>query len=419
MFLDKADITIKAGNGGDGVVSFRREKYVPFGGPDGGDGGDGGSVIFECDDSLNTLIDFKYKKHYKAEDGRKGEPNNRYGKSGGDIVIKVPCGTVIREKASGAIIADMFASGDRVTVLDGGKGGKGNYHYRTSVRKAPAFCQQGEKTEPLEITLELKTIADVGLIGFPNVGKSTLLSVITDARPKIANYHFTTLSPNLGVIKMYDESLVIADIPGLIEGAGEGAGLGHNFLRHIERVRLLAHMVDISGSEGRSPVEDYNIIRRELESYSDKLISLPEIVIANKCDLVIDDTVYDDFILKTGKTPVNISAAQRTGIEDMLKLIYKEVIKLEKPKPLEFKPYTPPIKDRDGFEIIREEEGIYAVIGGLIEMLARNVVLSDYASFNYFQKVLSDRGVIKALYNAGAKNGDTVRIKDIEFELTE
>jgi len=401
------------------MVSFRREKYVPNGGPDGGDGGDGGSVIFIADNNSSTLIDFKFKKKFKAGDGNKGEPSNCNGRKGQDIIIRVPCGTIIKEKSSGAVIADMFNEGDEVVVLKGGKGGKGNFHYRTPQRKAPAFCQQGEKVPELEVTLELKTIADVGLIGFPNVGKSTLLSVITDARPKIANYHFTTLSPNLGVVKMYDDSFVIADIPGLIEGASEGAGLGHHFLKHIERVRLLVHIVDISGSEGRNPAEDYKIIREELRSYSEVLSSLPELVVANKCDLIDDedDSIYDAFTEATGKKILKISAAAHIGIEDFLKTVYEEVSKLEKPKPIEYTPFELPEKDRESFEVIKEDDNVYAVIGGLTETLARNVILSDYQSFNYFQKILKDRGVIKALYNAGAKEGDTVRIEDIEFEL--
>ncbi len=417
MFLDKVDIFIKAGNGGNGIVSFRREKYIPYGGPDGGNGGNGGSVIFVADNNTSTLIDFKYRKHFRAGNGESGGPNNCTGKSGNDLIIKVPCGTIIREKSTGAIISDMFNEGDIVTALYGGKGGRGNACFKTAQRKAPSFCQTGEKVPEIEVTLELKTIADIGLIGFPNVGKSTLLSVITAATPKIANYHFTTLAPNLGVIKLYDESFVIADIPGLIEGASQGAGLGHNFLRHIERVRLLVHIIDISGSENRNPIDDYNIINDELKSYSEVLKNLPQIVVANKCDLVSDQGVFDNFEKATGKKLHRISAITNSGIEDLLIAVYKEAIKLEKPQPLEYEPFALPEKDNESFEIIKEDEETFAVIGGLIDNLVRNVVLSDYQSFNYFQKVLKDRGVIKALYNAGAKNGDTVRIEDIEFEL--
>jgi GTP-binding protein len=419
MFLDKATIFIKAGNGGDGAVSFRREKYVPNGGPDGGDGGNGGSVIFEARSDRSTLMDFKFQKHFRAENGEKGGSSNCAGAAGANMIIKVPCGTVIKDKRTGAVIADMFYEGQLTTVLEGGHGGKGNYRFRTPQRKAPAFSQLGEKTEEAEVILELKVIADVGLVGFPNVGKSTLLSVVTAARPKIANYHFTTLIPNLGVVSMYDDSFVIADIPGLIEGASTGAGLGHDFLKHIERVRLIVHIVDLSGSEGRDPVEDYKIIREELKGYSEKLAALPEIVVGNKCDIGIDECVIKRFNKELGVVPLRISAATGDGVDEMLKTLYKAVIKLDKPKPMEYEEYRPDDRDRTGFEVIKEEENVYAVIGGLMEMLRRNVVLNDFQSFSYFQKVLKDKGVIKALYKAGAVEGDTVRIEDIEFELVD
>lgn len=419
MFLDKARIFIKAGNGGDGVVSFYREKYIPNGGPDGGDGGNGGDVYFVADNNTSTLIDFKFKKHFRATNGERGQAKTCNGKGGEDIYIRVPCGTIIKDKETGSIIADMFNPGDTVLALKGGKGGKGNYRYRTSTRKAPRFCQTGEKIEEREILLELKTIADVGLVGFPNVGKSTLLSVISAAKPKIANYHFTTLAPNLGVVKIYDDAITFADIPGLIEGASEGAGLGHNFLKHIERVRLIVHIVDISGSEQRDPVEDYRTINEELASYSEILSNLPQIVVANKCDLVQDENVYDKFERETGTELYRITATHNKGVEELLMHIYKTVSKLEKPKPLEYEPFVLPEKDKDSFEIIKEEDGAYTVVGGLIDTLARNVVLSDYQSFNYFQKMLKDRGVIKALYNAGAVNGDTIRIEEIEFEMVD
>lgn len=419
MFLDKVKIFIKAGNGGDGIVSFHREKFIPNGGPDGGEGGNGGSIIFVADNNCSTLIDFKFKKHFRADDGEKGQPNTCNGKHGKDTIIKVPCGTIIRDNETNSIIADMFTEGDTVTVLPGGKGGNGNFRFRSSNRKAPAFCQKGEKIDEREIILELKTIADVGLVGFPNVGKSTFLSVITEARPKIANYHFTTLSPNLGVVKLYNDSFVIADIPGLIEGASEGLGLGHEFLRHIERVRLLVHIVDISGSEGRDPVSDYKIIREELTSYSEILANLSEIVVANKCDLVIDESIYDRFKKETGKEIFRISAIMHNGVDDLLKEIYAEVSKLEKPKPIPYEHFVIPTKNEEIFEIVKEDEHIYAVIGGLIDKLCRNVVLSDYMSFTYFQKQLKEKGVIKALYKQGAIEGDTIRIADIEFELVD
>ena len=286
MFLDYVKIIIKAGDGGNGKVSFHREKYVPNGGPDGGDGGNGGDVIFVADKNMNTLIDFRYQKFYRAQNGNDGEAKNCTGKSAEPLYIKVPMGTVVRDTESGKVVCDLFEDGEQVVVLKGGRGGKGNNRFAHSKRQAPSFSQLGERTEEHRVTLELKTIADVGLVGFPNVGKSTLLSVLTSAKPKIANYHFTTLNPNLGVVQMYDDSFVIADIPGLIEGASEGAGLGHYFLRHIERVRVIVHIVDISGSEGRDPVEDFNKINNELATYSTKLAEIPQIVVASKADLL-------------------------------------------------------------------------------------------------------------------------------------
>ncbi|MEG1663422.1 MAG: GTPase ObgE, partial [Clostridia bacterium] len=282
MFLDYVKIYVKAGNGGNGAVSFHREKFVPNGGPDGGDGGNGADIVFVADANINTLIDFKFKKHFRADDGERGGTRNCTGKSFPPLVIKVPIGTVIKETESDKIIADLFEDGEKCVILTGGRGGKGNIHFAHAQRQAPSFSQQGEVTEEHQITLELKTIADVGLVGFPNVGKSTLLSVLTSAKPKIANYHFTTIDPNLGVVQMYDNSFVIADIPGLIEGASDGAGLGHYFLRHIERVRLIVHIVDISGSEGRNPLEDFKIINNELSIYSEKLAKTPQIVVASK-----------------------------------------------------------------------------------------------------------------------------------------
>ena len=295
MYLDIATIFVKAGNGGDGIVSFHTEKYVAQGGPDGGDGGNGGDVIFVVDKSASTLIDFKFAKHFRAENGENGGAKNCKGKSGKPLYIKVPKGTVIKEKSSGNVLADMFYDDSEFLLQKGGLGGKGNARFATAQRKAPRFSQRGEKTQEIELTLELKTIADVGLVGFPNVGKSTILSVVSAAKPKIANYHFTTLTPNLGVVKYYDRDFVLADIPGLIEGASEGAGLGHNFLRHVERVRLIVHVVDISGIEGRDPYEDFVTINAELENYSIKLAGLEQIVVANKCDLLEDEGVIDEF----------------------------------------------------------------------------------------------------------------------------
>lgn len=419
MFLDIATIFVKAGNGGDGVVSFHTEKYVAQGGPDGGDGGNGGDIIFTVDKSASTLIDFKFAKHFRAEDGENGGAKTCKGKSGKPLYIKVPKGTVIKEKKSGNVLADMFYDDSEFLLQKGGLGGKGNARFATAQRKAPRFSQKGEKTQEIELTLELKTIADVGLVGFPNVGKSTILSVISSAKPKIANYHFTTLTPNLGVVKYYDKDFVVADIPGLIEGASDGAGLGHNFLRHIERVRLIVHVVDISGIEGRDPYEDYLTINNELESYSAKLASLPQIVVANKCDLVQDESVIEKFEKKLGSKVIRISAISNSGTKEMLERISGDLDDLPEIEPMEVVAFDENRNDSTSYVITVDEDGVYEVHGGLINMLIRNVVLDDYESFRYFQKTLKDRGVIKALYNNGCKEGDTVRIGDIEFDFVD
>ena len=417
MFLDYVKIFIKAGNGGNGAVSFHREKYVPNGGPDGGDGGNGGSVVFVADKNLTTLIDFKFKKHFRAENGASGAGRNCTGKSGEDMIIKVPAGTVIKETSSGKVLADLFEDGETYKALVGGRGGKGNARFAHAQRQAPGFSQLGETTEEHQVTLELKTIADVGLVGFPNVGKSTLLSVLTSAKPKIANYHFTTINPNLGVVEMYDDSFVIADIPGLIEGAGEGAGLGHYFLRHIERVRLIVHIVDISGSEGRDPVEDYFKIRKELAVYSEKLAATPEIVVASKADLPVEEGALERFEKETGKKPFVISALARQGLDELLAAIKSKVDELPPPERIAVDAdATLESRPEGGFEIIRREDGAFEVVGGLVDYLARNVVLSSYDSFAFFQKVLKDRGVIDALIQKGMKEGDTVVVADAEFE---
>lgn len=419
MFLDIATIFVKSGNGGDGVVSFHTEKYVAQGGPDGGDGGNGGDIVFVVDKSASTLIDFKFAKHFRAEDGSNGGAKNCKGRSGKDLYIKVPKGTVIKEKKTGNVLADMFYDDSEFLLQKGGLGGKGNARFATAQRKAPRFSQKGEKTQEVELTLELKTIADVGLVGFPNVGKSTILSVISSAKPKIANYHFTTLTPNLGVVKYYDKDFVVADIPGLIEGASEGAGLGHNFLRHIERVRLIVHVVDISGIEGRDPYEDYLTINGELESYSQKLASLPQIVVANKCDLLEDESKIEEFEKKLGEKVIRISAISNNGTKEMLDRISKDLEDLPESEPMEVVAFDENRNDSTSYVITVDEDGIYEVHGGLINMLIRNVVLDDYESFRYFQKTLKDRGVVKALYSNGCKEGDTVRIGDIEFDFVD
>ena len=419
MFLDRATIFVKAGDGGNGVVSFHTEKYVANGGPDGGDGGNGGSIIFEVDTGMSTLNNFQYSKHFRAEPGTNGSSKNCHGKNGKDTIIKVPRGTVIRDKATNNIITDMYYDDSRFVIARGGKGGKGNARFATALRKAPRFAQTGEKTVEHELLLELMTIADVGLVGFPNVGKSTILSVISGARPKIANYHFTTLTPNLGVVKHYDDTFVVADIPGLIEGASEGAGLGFHFLRHIERVRIIVHVIDISGIEGRDPYDDYLKIREELRNYSEKLASLPEIICVNKCDLVYDDLdkVVGEFEAKVGVPVFRLSAMRHEGLKAMLDKVADMLRELPPPEPLEYDEFNYDVEDNSSFEITRADDGAYVVEGGLIEMLARNVILSEYESFNYFQRILKERGVIDALRDAGAVEGDTIVIKDFEFEF--
>lgn len=418
MFLDVAKIYIKAGNGGDGATSFHREKFVPNGGPDGGDGGNGGSIIFVADKNMTTLIDFKYKVHYRAGNGENGKKKNQCGKSAEDLIIKVPCGTLLKDIETDQIIADFFEDGVEKVVLKGGRGGKGNARFATSQRKAPSFSQKGETTIEYHVKLELKTIADVGLVGFPNVGKSTLLSVLTSAKPKIANYHFTTLSPNLGVVNMYDDSFVIADIPGLIEGASEGAGLGHDFLRHIERVRLIVHVVDISECEGRSALEDYEKINNEITSYSSKLGELPQIVVLNKIDMLYDEeNKIEDFAKKIGKKVFPISAITHDGTKELLDEIYAVLKTLPKQEPFETDYYEFEKPDENRYEIIQIDDDTYEITGGFIDKLARNVVLDDVDSFNYFQRVLRDKGIIKELYKKGAKEGDTVYVSDIAFDL--
>ena len=419
MFLDFATIFVKAGNGGDGVVSFHTEKYVAKGGPDGGDGGKGGDIVFKVDNNSSTLIDFRFAKHFRAENGGNGAGKNCRGKNGKDLIIKVPQGTVIRDKKSGKAIADMFYPDSQFVCCKGGLGGKGNARFATAQRKAPRFCQLGEKTQERELLLELKTIADVGLVGFPNVGKSTFLSVVSGAKPKIANYHFTTLTPNLGVVKFRDSSFVLADIPGLIEGAGEGAGLGHKFLRHIERVRLIIHVVDISGSEGRDPYEDFLTINKELGNYSEHLASLPQIVCANKCDILQNKQDISAFEKKIGQKVFPISAISHQGVDALLSEVTQKLSELPPPQPLEIDDYYEEVPDNASFEVFRGSDGSFIVEGGLIDMLSRNVILSEYESYHYFQKVLEERGVIKALRAAGIKEGDIVRMKDIEFEYTE
>ncbi len=418
MFVDTAKIYIKSGNGGGGAVSFHREKYMPNGGPDGGDGGRGGDVVFVTDKDLRTLLDFRYTRKYKACNGENGRGDMRKGKRGDDIVIKVPQGTVIRDAESGRVIADMFNADDRKIIMKGGEGGKGNARFSTPTRRAPNFAQAGETTKEKCVILEIKTIADVGLVGFPNVGKSTILSVITKARPKIANYHFTTLSPNLGVAAYNSKSFVVADIPGLIEGASQGVGLGHDFLRHIERTRMLLHVIDVSGCEGRDPVDDYFTINAELEQYSEKLATLPQIIIANKTDLPGSEENIERLRLETGKEVISVSAATVKGMDALLKATADMLAELPEPEPLLSDYVLEEEVDSDAFNIIKDGEE-FVVVGPLVDKLICQITLSDPDSFNYFQRVLRDKNVIQALVEKGAKEGSTVSIGDIEFDFVE
>lgn len=419
MFIDKAKIYIKAGDGGNGCTSFYTEKYVPDGGPDGGDGGKGGDVIFFVDPRLSSLTDFKYEQHFRADNGENGSSRFCHGKNAKDKRIGVPRGTVVRDAETGGIIADMFEENAECVALKGGFGGKGNARFKSSRRKAPRFSQTGKKTEEHAVTLELKTIADVGLVGYPNVGKSTLLSVISSARPKIANYHFTTLSPNLGVVKAYDGSFVVADIPGLIDGASEGVGLGTEFLRHVDRTRLIIHVIDVASTEGRDPVEDYRRINAELKAYNPELASVPQIVALNKIDCLFDREPIERFKRETGADCAEISAATHGGVDALIKKTYELLQTLPPVAKLDYEPFEYAEKSTTDFEISRDDDGGFDVSGGLMEELARNVVLDSYDSFTYFQKQLKEHGVIKALRKAGATDGDTVRVLDIEFEFVE
>ena len=423
MFLDRVKIYIQAGAGGDGKTSFRREKFMPNGGPDGGDGGNGGSVIFVADKSMDDLADFRYTKHFRAQNGANGEGNDKTGKSGQNLIVKVPCGTVIKDAATEQIIADLFADCEKIEVLKGGLGGKGNAKYKTSRRQAPAFSQTGQKTEEKQILLELKTIADVGLVGFPNVGKSTLLSMLTNAKPKIANYHFTTLAPNIGVCIAKGERFVIADIPGLIEGASEGVGLGHYFLRHIERTRLLLHVVDVAGSEARDPYEDYKIVNSELKKYGKKVSGLPQIVVMNKIDMATDEQIkkFKAHFAKLKNKPqiVAVSAIANKNLDELIDAVAEKLKTLPAKQREEFVPFVYARPSADRFEIEKAEAHTFIVSGGYIDELSRGIVLNDPVSFAYFQKAIKDKGIIKELKKRGMEIGDTVIIGDIEFVYEE
>ena len=424
MFTDKAKIYIKAGNGGNGAIAFHREKYVAAGGPDGGDGGKGGNVIFRVNPGMTTLMDFRYKRKYVAESGQAGMGNRMNGKRGADIIISVPQGTIVRDVSTGKIIADLYDPEKDVILAKGGNGGWGNAHFATATRQTPNFAKNGQKGGEREVYLELKLLADVGLVGFPNVGKSTILSRTTKADPKIANYHFTTLEPNLGVVSLDEHmNFVLADIPGIIEGASEGVGLGHEFLRHIERTRLLIHVVDVSGIEGRNPIEDFDIINSELSKYDIELKQRPQIIAANKIDILQDESVYNDFIAEMknrGYVIFPISAATNKGISELMKYVYTELQKLppvkEFPVELDINEEYFTDKTDAGFEINRDGD-VFVVSGSWIEAVGGSVNFSDNESLQFFQNALKNRGVIDALVEAGIKENDTVRIGDLEFSF--
>lgn len=424
MFIDKAKIFIKAGNGGNGAIAFHREKYVAAGGPDGGDGGRGGNVIFRVDLGLTTLMDFRYKRKYVAESGQAGMRNKMNGKRGEDIVISVPQGTVVRDALTGKIIADLYDPDKDVILAKGGNGGWGNAHYATATRQTPNFAKNGQKGDEREVFLELKLLADVGLVGFPNVGKSTILSRTTKADPKIANYHFTTLEPNLGVVDLGEHmSFVLADIPGIIEGASEGVGLGHEFLRHIERTRLLLHVVDASGIEGRNPLEDFAIINSELVKYNLDLENRPQIVAANKTDILQDEEMYKEFcnsLESAGYKVFPISAATGEGLSELMKYVYTELSKLPPIQQFEVELDVNEEKFVDktdkGFEI-NIEDGVYVISGSWIEAVGGSINFSDPESLQFFQQALKNRGIIDALVDSGINEGDTVRIGDLEFDF--
>ncbi len=418
IFTDKVKITIKSGDGGDGMNSFKSYKGKPACGPDGGDGGNGGNIYIVADKNVNDLLSFRYVSKYVAGNGERGGTNKCFGRGGDDVLIKVPLGTVVKDFETGTVIADMFGDGEKKLIAEGGRGGKGNVRFTTSRRHAPNFAQKGEKTEPHVLQLELKVIADVGLIGFPNVGKSTLLSKISAAKPKIANYHFTTLSPNLGVVRYYDNSFVAADIPGLIEGAADGAGLGHDFLRHIERTRMLVHVIDASGTEGRDPIEDFKKINAELKEYSKTLASLPQIIALNKCDVYGAEENVKAFRKKYCRRYkiFPITAVSGEGTKQLVEAIFNKLQQLPPVSRVESDESFTYRKSGDlGFEIYMDGE-VYVIVGALVDMLCRNVALNDPDSMAYFQKILREKGVISRLKEMGIKENDTISIGDVEFE---
>jgi len=416
-FVDRVRITAKAGSGGNGCVSFHREKFVQNGGPDGGDGGNGGDVVIMADPNMHTLLDFRFCSKYEADNGQDGSASRCHGKNGEELLIKVPVGTVFLRDSDGAVVADMNTPDQRKVLLYGGRGGHGNARFATPTRQAPNFAKPGIKTEAATLRLELKTIADVGLVGFPNVGKSTILAALTAAKPKIANYHFTTLTPNLGIVKRYDMDFALADIPGLVEGASEGVGLGHDFLRHVERTRLLLHVLDAAGSEGRDPMEDFAIINKELDAYGEPF-GRPQLVVLNKCDLIADEAEKQrlvDAFAKLGYKAFPVSAATQTGFDALLDEIVRMLPELPPPRMFDEQPLAEEIP-HDPFTVTKEHN-TYVVEGNAMEHLINSINFSDEESLNWFHRTLRDRGVIDALRDAGAGEGSVVRIGDMEFDF--
>ncbi len=425
MFVDRAKIYIKSGKGGNGAVSFRREPFVPEGGPDGGDGGKGGDVIFEADENMRTLMDFRYKRKYEAQNGQDGMKKKRYGKNGDDLIIKVPVGTVVIDEESGLVMQDLKQHGQSFIAAKGGKGGKGNTKYATSTRQAPNFAEAGGFAKERNVILEMKLIADVGLVGFPNVGKSTLLSVSTSAKPKIANYHFTTIDPNLGVVKIYDTSFVMADIAGIIEGASEGAGLGHKFLKHIERTKVLIHAVDVSGSEGRDPRDDFDKINRELGQYSDKLLKKPQIVAANKIDLVGEDSdeyqQFREYVKAQGYEVFPMSAPINQGVQEVLSAAANKLQQLLA-EPQDEDDYEMFDFERDENDpnyrdvTVTYDGNVFVLHGKQLLKIFNSTNFTDFGSMRYLYKYIENSGAIEKMKEMGLEDGDTIKIEDFEFE---
>lgn len=428
MFVDRARITIKSGKGGNGAVTFRREPYVPEGGPDGGDGGRGGDVVFVADRNLRTLMDFRYKRKYEAENGQDGMKRKRFGKAGEDLEIRVPMGTVVIDEETGLTMKDLTENGQRFVAARGGKGGRGNVHFKNSVRQAPNFAEAGGEAKERQVILEMKLIADVGLVGFPNVGKSSLLSVATSAQPKIANYHFTTIDPNLGVVNIFDDSFVMADIAGIIEGASQGLGLGFRFLKHIERTKVLIHVVDVSGSEGRNPKDDFDKINAELAAYSPKILKKPQIVAANKIDMTDEDSKeYLEFkahVEDTGYKVFPISAPLNLGVKELLAAALLELQRVEQSPaededPAQYFDFEADQADPEYREIqtgYDEEDGVYTLSGKQLDKIFRSTNFNDMGSLRYLYKYIEKRGAIDRLKEMGLEEGDIIRIEDYDME---